>query len=141
MSGQFSAAVRGEKCSRNFRRLSLGGNVIELAVAVIIGAAFSGIVNSLVEDVITPALLNPVMESLGIDQLALLEWNGVAYGSFLAAVISFLVIAFVVFLLVRTYNNFMTRFEKPGAEEPPGKTPELKTLEEIRDLMAKQVNP
>ena len=123
---------------KEFQAFIARGNVMELAVAVIIGAAFSGIVNSLVEDVITPALLNPVMESLGIDQLALLEWNGVAYGSFLAAVISFIVIAFVVFLLVRTYNNFMKRFEKPGAEEPPGKTPELETLEEIRDLLAKR---
>ena len=121
-----------------FKEFIARGNVMELAVAVIIGAAFSGIVNSLVEDVITPAFLNPVMERLNVEQLALLEWNGIKYGSFLAAVLSFLVIAVVVFLVVRTYNSFMERFEKPEDDEPPGKTPELVTLEEIRDLLSKQ---
>lgn len=123
---------------KEFQDFIARGNVMELAVAVILGAAFGAIVTSLVEDVITPAVLSPVMSRLGIDQLANLTWNGIAYGSFLAATISFLVIAFVVFLLVKAYNNFMQRFEDPNAEEPPAKTPELVALEEIRDLLAKQ---
>ena len=126
---------------KEFQDFIARGNVMELAVAVILGAAFTAIVNSLVEDVITPAFLNPVMERLQVENLAGLDWNGIAYGSFLAAVLSFIVIAFVVFLLVKAYNSFMQRFEDPNAEEPPGKTPELVALEEIRDLLAKQVNP
>jgi large conductance mechanosensitive channel len=123
---------------KEFREFIARGNVMELAVAVILGAAFGAIVNSLVTDVITPALLNPALEAAGVARLAELTWNGVAYGSFLAAVLSFLVIAFVVFLIVRTYNNFMKRFEKPKAEEPPAKTREEILLEEIRDLLAKR---
>lgn len=120
-----------------FREFIARGNVMELAVAVILGAAFNAIVNSLVEDVITPAVLNPTMEAAGVNQLANLTWNGVAYGSFLAAVVNFIIVAFVLFLIVRTYNNFMKRFEKPGAEEKPGKTRSEELLEEIRDLLTK----
>ena len=123
---------------KEFREFIARGNVMELAVAVILGAAFNQIVNSLVEDVITPAVLNPAMVAAGVDQLANLTWNGVAYGNFLAAVVNFLIVAFVLFLLVRTYNNFMKRFEAPAAEEKPGKTHSEEMLEEIRDLLAKR---
>ena len=123
---------------KEFREFIARGNVMELAVAVILGAAFNQIVNSLVEDVITPAILNPVMQAAGVDQLANLTWNGVAYGSFLAAIVNFLIVAFVLFLLVRSYNNFMKRFEKPEAEDKPGKTHSEELLEEIRDLLAKR---
>ena len=58
------------------------GNVMDLAVAVVIGAAFSTIVNSLVEDIVTPALLNPAMQAAGVDQMANLTRWGIAYGSF-----------------------------------------------------------
>ena len=71
-------------------------------------------------------------------RLAELTWKGIAYGSFLAAVLNFLIIAFVIFLIVRTYNNFMKRFEKPNAEEPPAKTREEELLKEIRDLLARR---
>ncbi len=123
---------------KEFREFIARGNVMELAVAVILGAAFNQIVNSLVEDVVTPAVLNPAMEAADVDQLANLTWNGVAYGNFLAAVVNFLIVAFVLFLLVRTYNNFMKRFEAPAAEEKPGKTHSEEMLEEIRDLLAKR---
>ena len=123
---------------KEFREFIARGNVMDLAVAVIIGAAFGAIVTSLVEDVITPALLNPAMQAAGVERLASLTWNGVAYGSFLAAILNFLVIAFVIFLVVRTYNNFMKRFEKPHAEEPPAKSRNEELLEEIRDLLAQR---
>jgi len=123
---------------KEFREFIARGNVMDLAVAVIIGAAFGAIVTSLVEDVLTPALLNPAMQAAGVEQLANLTWNGIAYGSFLAAIINFLVIAFVIFLVVKAYNTFMKRFERPNAEEPPAKPRDEELLEEIRDLLARR---
>ena len=122
---------------KEFQEFINRGGVVELAVGIIIGAAFTAIVDSLVGDIITPAFLNPAMEAAGAENLAALTWNGIAYGSFIAAVISFLIIAFVVFLLVKAYNSFMKRFEEPNAEEPPAKPREEELLEEIRDLLAR----
>ncbi|EAO70134.1 large conductance mechanosensitive channel protein, partial [Streptococcus agalactiae 515] len=62
------------------------GNVLDLAVAVILGAAFNAIITSLVKDVITPLILNPVLKAAGVSNIAQLSWNGVAYGNFLSAV-------------------------------------------------------
>jgi large conductance mechanosensitive channel len=83
---------------KEFKTFIMRGNVVDLAVAVIIGAAFGAIVNSLVADVITPLLLKPTMESLGVEKLEGLAWNGVLYGKFLATVINFIVVGFVIFL-------------------------------------------
>lgn len=82
------------------------GNVVDLAVAVVIGAAFSAIVNSFVEDIITPALLNPALERANVEDIANLSWNGIKYGTFLAAVLNFIVIGFVLFLVVRLFERF-----------------------------------
>jgi len=116
------------------------GNAMDLAVGVIIGAAFTAIVNSLVGDLITPLLLNPVMEAAGVDQLASLTWNGAAYGAFLAAVLNFLVVGFVLFLLVRAINEARNRIRGAEAEveaEPPE---DVALLREIRDLL-REHNP
>jgi large conductance mechanosensitive channel len=84
-----------------FKDFIAKGNAMDLAVGVIIGAAFSAIVNSLVADVITPALLNPALKAAQVENLADLKTEGgILYGKFLAAVISFLVIAFVIFIMV-----------------------------------------
>ena len=69
---------------------------MDLAVAVIIGAAFSAIVSSLVKDIITPLLLTPALDAVGAKNLAELKWGHVTYGNFLAAVINFIVIALVI---------------------------------------------
>lgn len=89
---------------RDFRVFILKGNVIDLAVAVIIGGAFGKIVTSLIEDIITPVLLNPALKAANVEDLAKLQINGVKYGVFLAAVINFLVIAFVIFLTIRSFE-------------------------------------
>ena len=68
------------------------GNVLDLAVAVVMGAAFNAIITSLVSDVITPLFLNPVLKAANVKNIAQLSWNGVAYGSFLSAVINFLIV-------------------------------------------------
>jgi large conductance mechanosensitive channel len=119
---------------KEFKTFILRGNIIDLAVAVIIGAAFSAIVGSFIVDVITPLLLKPAMDSLGVSQLEKLSWNGVLYGKFLASVINFLVTAFIIFLLIKAVNKAkINKKEAPAPEIPQTKDQEL--LTEIRDLL------
>lgn len=117
-----------------FREFISRGNVIDLAVAVVIGAAFNAIVTSLVEDIVTPALLNPAMQAARVEELARLSYNGIKYGNFLAAVLHFLIIAFVMFLLVRTMNRIIKKRE----EKTPAPLAEVALLTEIRDLLKQQ---
>lgn len=88
----------------DFKDFILQGNVVDLAVAVVIGGAFGKIVTSLIDDIITPALLSPALKAAGAEELSKLTVPGTAikYGNFLSAVISFLVIAFVIFLMIRS---------------------------------------
>jgi len=112
------------------------GNVMDLAVGVIIGGAFSAIVTSLVADVITPAILNPALKAANVENLKDLKTDGgILYGSFLAAVISFLVIAFVIFLMVKGLNS-MKKKEVEAPAAPAGPTQE-ELLIQIRDLLKK----
>ncbi|MET3635189.1 large conductance mechanosensitive channel protein MscL [Streptococcus porcorum] len=114
------------------------GNVLDLAVAVIIGAAFGAIITSLVEDVITPLFLNPALKAAGAENIAQLTWNGVAYGSFLSAVINFLIVGTVLFFIVKGANAAMAlgKKEEEAVEEAAPTQEEL--LTEIRDLLAKK---
>ena len=86
---------------KEFREFALKGNVVDLAIAVIIGAAFGAIVSSLVDDVITPLLLTPALEAANLKDLDQLAWGAVKYGNFLAAVIKFVIVALVLFLLIQ----------------------------------------
>ena len=107
----------------DFRDFIMRGNVIDLAVAVVIGAAFGKIIDSLVTDIITPALLNPAMKAAGVDQLANLQVNGIKYGLFLAAIINFLVIAFVLFLLIRSFESAKRQLAREEAAAPEAPEP------------------
>lgn len=119
-----------------FKEFIAKGNAMDLAVGVIIGAAFGAIVNSLVSDVITPALLNPALKAAHVENLADLKTEGgILYGKFLAAVISFLVIAFVIFIMVKALNS-MKKKEAPAPAAPAGPTQE-ELLTQIRDLLKK----
>lgn len=119
---------------KEFRAFIMRGNVVDLAVAVIIGAAFGAIVSSMVADVITPLLLNPIMEKLHVTKLEEVAWNGVLYGKFIATVINFLVVAFVIFLMVKGMNKAIKKKEAaPAAPKEPSN--EEKLLMEIRDLL------
>ena len=115
----------------------LRGNVVDLAVAVIIGAAFGAIVTSFVNDIITPLILNPALEAAHVKNIAELTWNGVAYGSFLSAVINFLVIGTVLFFVVKAAEKAQNlgKKEEAAEEEVAGPTQE-ELLAEIRDLLA-----
>ena len=125
---------------REFRDFINRGNVIDLAVAVIIGTAFSAIVNSLVNDIIMPLI---GILTGGIDFTGLTFGIGnaqIAYGNFIQAVITFLIIAWVIFLLVRTMNQVQRRFAREEAAKPPEPSEEVKLLSEIRDLLKAQAN-
>ena len=114
---------------KDFREFAFKGNVMDLAVAVIIGAAFGAIVSSLVDDIITPLLLTPALHAVGAENIASLKWGEVKYGNFLAAVIKFLVFAFVIFTLIRSLNSLSRT--KDAAPAVPSSTDKL--LMEIRD--------
>jgi len=124
---------------KEFKEFAVKGNVIDLAVGVVIGGAFGKIVTSLVEDVITPAILTPTLEQLQLDNLADLVIPGTAikYGMFLSASISFLVVAFALFLMIKGINK-LKKAEEPAPEAPaeePAPTKEELLLAEIRDLL------
>ena len=120
---------------KEFKEFAVKGNVVDLAIGVIIGGAFGAIVSSLVGDVITPLLLTPAFKATGAENLQDLVWNGVAYGKFLAAVINFLCIALVLFMIVKGINK-LKKEETPAPEAPAGPTQE-ELLAEIRDLLKK----
>ncbi len=118
---------------REFKEFITKGNVIELAVAVLIAGAFGGIITSLINDIITPLILAPAMEAAGVSEIAALSYNGIKYGSFLSAIITFLVIAFVLFLIVRSMNR-MKKKPEVIIVAPAGPTQE-ELLTQIRDLL------
>jgi len=131
-----------------FKKFAMRGNVLDLAVGVIIGASFTGIINSLVNDVITP----PLGLALGgvdfsnffvvlkgnhnVDTLAAAKAAKdvtINYGLFFNAIINFLIIAFVLFLMVRQLNKLVA--PKPGAEQPDPPSEEILLLRQIRDSL------
>lgn len=119
---------------KEFREFALKGNVVDLAIGVIIGAAFSSIVSSLVDDVITPLLLKPALEAANLQDLDKLVVLGtVKIGSFLSAVIKFLIVAFILFLIVKGINRFKKKEEAAVAVTPE----EVILLREIRDALRK----
>ncbi len=120
---------------KEFKEFAVKGNVIDLAVGVVIGGAFGKIVTSLVEDIITPAILNPALKAMNAENLAQLVVPGTAikYGSFLAAAISFIVVAFALFLMIKGINK-LKKAPEVVEEAPAGPTQE-ELLAEIRDLL------
>lgn len=138
---------------KEFREFALKGNVLDLAVGVIIGGAFGGIVASLIGDIIMPivgkAIGNVDFKNLyiplteGIAKGASLEdarkvGAVLAYGNFITVVINFLILAFCIFMVVKAFNSAKKRFEaapKPAPATPPAPTMDQKLLMEIRDAL------
>ncbi len=89
----------------DFKNFIMKGNVLDLAVAVILGGAFAKIVESFIKDIITPVVLAPVLEAAKLKDIAELSAGGIKYGLFLSALINFLLIAFVIFLVVRSFET------------------------------------
>ncbi len=119
-----------------FKQFAMKGNVVDLAIGVIIGGAFSKIVSSFIDDVITPLLLKPALEAANLQKIEdLTILGGVKYGMFLSAIINFLIVAFVLFLLVKGMNAAKKK-EEAAPAAPAGPTQE-QLLAEIRDLLKK----
>ena len=128
---------------KEFKEFIMRGNVIDLAVGVIVGAAFQKIVSSLVDNILMPVV---GMIIGGIDFTSLSVMVGTAeikYGLFIQNIIDFLIVAFVLFLVVKAMNTAkkaaekkLKKEEKKAEEEAPAKAEDIVLLEEIRDLLA-----
>jgi large conductance mechanosensitive channel len=135
---------------KEFREFALKGNVVDMAVGIIIGAAFGKVVSALVDNVLMPPigqLLGQVdfsdlfldLSATGYPTLAAAKAAGAAtisYGLFINAAVNFLIVAFALFLVVKGMNAVRARAEKPPAPAaPPPPAPEIALLGEIRDLL------
>lgn len=120
-----------------FKAFAMKGNVVDLAVGVVIGGAFGKIIGSLIDDVITPLLLAPALEAAKLENISQLTIFGtVKYGNFLATVINFIIIAFVLFMIIKAMNAAKAK-EEAAPAAPPAPTPTEALLAEIRDALKK----
>ncbi len=140
---------KGMQMLKEFREFAMKGNVVDLAVGVIIGAAFGAIVTSLVGDVVMPLIgavtggldfsnyFTPLSKAVTASNLADAKKQGavLAWGSFLTLTINFVIVAFVLFLVIRAMNNLKRKEE--AAPAPPKPSREVELLTEIRDLLKK----
>ena len=122
-----------------FKKFAFKGNVIDLAVGVVIGAAFGKIVSSLVKDIITP-LLGMVLGGVNFTDLKLtFGKSSIMYGNFIQTIFDFLIIAAAIFMFVKVFNKLtFKREEEEKKEELPEPTKEEEILGEIRDLLKQQ---
>ena len=131
------------KFMTEFKTFVSRGNVLDLAVGVVVGGAFSKIVSSLVNDIITP-LIGVVIGGKDFSGLSLkIGDSTIAYGSFIQNIIDFIIIAFCIFIFIKFINQvFIKKKEEEKKaekkEEPSKKTDEVLLLEEIRDLLKKE---
>lgn len=119
-----------------FKKFAIQGNVVDLAVGVVIGGAFGKIVGSLVDDIITPAVLTPALKAAHLTNLSELTIPGTAikYGNFLSNIISFAIVAFALFMVVKAINR-MKKKEAETPAPPPEPTQTEILLTEIRDSL------
>jgi large conductance mechanosensitive channel len=124
---------------KEFQAFATRGNVIDMAVGVVIGGAFGKIISSLVDDIITPAILTPALKAAHLSDLSQLTLPGTAikYGNFISNLLSFLIIAFALFLIIKGINTMNKKAEEAAPAPPPGPTNEEKLLMEIRDALRK----
>lgn len=138
---------------KEFRDFIMRGNVLDLAVAVVIGAAFGAVITSLVNDIIMPPIgyllggvnFTDLFIVLGGGEYASLQAAQdagaavIAYGKFIQALINFVIIAFVIFLIIKSFNKMATLRKKEEAAAAPAEPPaDVKLLTEIRDLLQKR---
>ena len=118
---------------REFREFAIKGNVVDLAVGVIIGTAFGKIVSSLVADLIMP-VIGALIGGIHYESLYIQVGEAkIMYGKFIENVVDFVIIALVIFLLVKAINHLRRQAEKEPPAAPPSR--EVQLLEEIRDLL------
>jgi len=119
---------------KEFKAFAMKGNVIDLAIGVVIGAAFGKIISSLIDDVITPLLLKPALDAANLNNIADLKWGAVKYGSFVSNIISFIIVAFVLFMVIKAMNKAKKK-EEALPVVPAEPTAQEKILLEIRDAL------
>ncbi len=125
-----------KKFLEEFKAFAMRGNVMDLAVGVIVGGAFSSITNSLINDMIMPIVGIFVGEASFANLQIQVGGAVITYGNFIQAVLNFLILAFVVFCMVKTVNRLTNKKEAPkAAAAPPAPSAEAKLLTEIRDLL------
>ena len=122
---------------KEFKKFIARGNVLDLAVGVIVGGAFSSIVTSLVNNIFTP-IIGLIVGGVDFSSLSItFRDTKIMYGAFIQSVIDFLIVAFCLFIVVKTINKVTHKKEEKTAK--PTKSEELKTLEEIRDLLKNDI--
>lgn len=134
---------------KEFKEFALKGNVVDLAIGIIIGAAFSGLVNSIVNDIIMPIIgvitggidyTNKYIQLVGEPQPTLdaarKAGATIAYGNFITLLINFIIVAWILFLIVKGMNRM--KREKAAAPAPVATPEDVALLREIRDLLSKQ---
>ena len=126
-----------KKLLNEFKEFISKGNVIDMAVGVVIGSAFSKIVTSLVNDIIMP-LVGIIIGGLDFTSLSIkIKDSEILYGAFIQNIVDFLIIAVCIFTVIKLMNKF--KKQKPAEEPKPIETPEdIKLLTEIRDLLKKE---
>ena len=121
---------------QEFKKFALRGNVVDLAIGVIIGAAFGKIISSLVADLIMP-LIGALIGGIHYESLVIQVGQAkIMYGKFIENVVDFVIIAFVIFLMIKAINHFRRQTEQEPPAAPPPR--EVQLLEEIRDLLKKK---
>lgn len=122
-----------------FKSFAIKGNVIDLAIGVVIGGAFGKIVSSLVDDIITPAVLTPALKAAKLADLNQLVIPGTAikYGNFISTILSFIIIAFALFMVIKGINA-AKRKEEANPSAPAEPSAQEKLLMEIRDELKKR---
>lgn len=154
MSGQLRSGIFLKRKEMNmksflkeFKEFISRGNVMDMAVGIIVGSAFTAIVTSLVNDIITP-FVGMICAGVNIAELSVTVGTAqLKYGSFLQAIVNFIIIAFVVFVMIKAMNiaakrasALVKKDEEIQSEEKPKRDPQIELLEEIRDLLKKQIS-
>ncbi len=122
-----------------FKNFALKGNVIDLAVGVIIGAAFGKIVDSLVKNIIMPVISVLIPSEQGyIGWKLVINGKDIPYGLFIGEVVNFLVVALALYLFIVKFLGFVMKAKKAEAAAPPAPTKDQELLTEIRDLLSKK---
>ena len=124
---------------KEFKKFIARGNVLDLAVGVIVGGAFSSIVTSLVNNIFTP-IIGLILGGIDFSNLSItFRDTKIMYGAFIQSVIDFLIVAFCLFIVVKFVNRITTKKKKEEEVKKDTKSAELKTLEEIRDILKNDV--
>ena len=120
-----------------FREFISKGSVMDMAVGIIIGGAFQAIINSLVNDILMP-LIGMIIKTESLADLKVMVGSAeIAYGAFIAAIINFLLMALVLFIIVKAMNTIREKTKKEEEEAPKEDSDEVKLLKEIRDSLKK----